>query len=281
MKRFLSFWQGIRKSGVNKPFFLFRRFGLENIKNESRLKDIDASEIICCIGFKRKSFPLHSEISDSGRRNFRHIATIFTVTTRYGELNVMDDFLMTAAASDPEGREEFCRLLLSILLKCEIGQVKVNTQKDLAACSPSQHGVRLDVEVIEGFADLDYPDGLRYIFLTPEVRSRGLLDYLHDSRDENAKTEVLQTLHHHIQKVKILPEVKDSYMYFEEKIDYERKGARLNQAVDSILLLLGKYGEIPDELRRKIEAEESLGTLNKWFQLAVQCDSIRDFENQI
>lgn len=37
------------------------------------------------------------------------------------EPNVIDDFLMNAAASDPEGGEEFCRLLLSTLLERKIG----------------------------------------------------------------------------------------------------------------------------------------------------------------
>ena len=44
------------------------------------------------------------------------------------ELNVLDDFLMSAAASDPEGGPEFCRLLLSALLERPIGQVKVSAQ---------------------------------------------------------------------------------------------------------------------------------------------------------
>ena len=33
------------------------------------------------------------------------------------ELNVIDDFLMNAAASDAEGGEEFCRRILSTLLR--------------------------------------------------------------------------------------------------------------------------------------------------------------------
>jgi len=35
------------------------------------------------------------------------------------DLNVIDDFLMNAAASDREGGEEFCRLILSTLLERE------------------------------------------------------------------------------------------------------------------------------------------------------------------
>ena len=44
------------------------------------------------------------------------------------ELNVLDDFLMSAAASDPEDGPEFCRLLLSALLERQIGKVEVSTR---------------------------------------------------------------------------------------------------------------------------------------------------------
>ena len=65
------------------------------------------------------------------------------------ELNVIDDFLMNAAASDPEGGAEFCRLLLSALLERNITAVTVNTQKVLPAYTPELHGIRMDVEVRE------------------------------------------------------------------------------------------------------------------------------------
>lgn len=65
------------------------------------------------------------------------------------ELNVLDDFLLSALAADKEEGEEFCRELLSILLQREIGQVKVITQKTIMALTPEHRGIRLDVEVNE------------------------------------------------------------------------------------------------------------------------------------
>ena len=65
------------------------------------------------------------------------------------ELNVLDDFLLSALAADEEEGEEFCRELLSILLQREIGQVKVITQKTIMALTPEHRGIRLDVEVNE------------------------------------------------------------------------------------------------------------------------------------
>ena len=65
------------------------------------------------------------------------------------ELNVLDDFLLSALAADEEVGEAFCREVLSILLQREIGQVKVITQKTIMALTPEHRGIRLDVEVNE------------------------------------------------------------------------------------------------------------------------------------
>ncbi len=65
------------------------------------------------------------------------------------ELNIMDDFLMNAVASDGENGEEFCRLILSTLLEREIGSVRVTVQRTIPPLSPSLRGIRMDVEVLE------------------------------------------------------------------------------------------------------------------------------------
>ena len=70
------------------------------------------------------------------------------------DLNVIDDFLMNVAASDQEGGEEFCRLILSTLLNRDIGEVRVNPQKFIPASMPNQRGIRMDVEVIETTAEI-------------------------------------------------------------------------------------------------------------------------------
>lgn len=71
------------------------------------------------------------------------------------ELNVLDDFLISALATDEEVGGEFCRELLSILLQKKIGKVKVISQKTIMALTPEHKGVRLDVEVNEVLADED------------------------------------------------------------------------------------------------------------------------------
>ena len=65
------------------------------------------------------------------------------------ELNVLDDFLINAIASDPEVGAPFCRTLLSVLLQKEIGQVRVIAQRSIPALSPNMRGIRMDVEVEE------------------------------------------------------------------------------------------------------------------------------------
>lgn len=284
------------------------------------------------------------------------------------ELNVIDDFLMNAAASDPEGGEEFCRLLLSTLLERRIGKVRVHTQKALPAYSPNLRGIRMDVEVLEDAEtslniydiepclyesapgtlakrnrfyqgridgryltsgekdfsqlpnlyvimilpydpfgkermvyqfrsrceeepELDYPDGLRYIYFntkgtmggSPEIR--GMLEYLQKSTEENAKGETLQMLHRHVEKVKLQPEVREEFMLLEEKIAYERKEAARtadrNRRVADILELLEDYGEIPERIRDKIESETNPDTLKRWHKLAAKAGGLQAFEEQM
>lgn len=68
---------------------------------------------------------------------------------RLEDLNILDDFLMSAVASDEEVGADFCRTLLSVLLQRQIGEVQVTAQKTLMPYTPEMHGIRMDVEVKE------------------------------------------------------------------------------------------------------------------------------------
>ena len=68
---------------------------------------------------------------------------------KFEELDVIDDFLMNALASDAEVGESFCRTLLSGLLQREIGTIRVNVQRVITPERPEYRGIRLDVEVME------------------------------------------------------------------------------------------------------------------------------------
>jgi predicted transposase/invertase (TIGR01784 family) len=65
------------------------------------------------------------------------------------ELDVLDDFLMNAVVATPGKGEEFCRILLSVLLQRKIGKIKVIGQRMLPALTPNMRGIRMDVEVQE------------------------------------------------------------------------------------------------------------------------------------
>ena len=70
-------------------------------------------------------------------------------TKKLEDLNVIDDFLMNCLASDSTVGEDFCRVLLSTLLQCEIGKVNVTVQKVVPPKDPWLKGIRLDVKVEE------------------------------------------------------------------------------------------------------------------------------------
>ena len=71
------------------------------------------------------------------------------------ELNVLDNFLASAVASDRKVGEIFCRTVLSVLLEREIGNIRVHAQRFVSALTPALRGIRMDVEVEE----LGMPDG--------------------------------------------------------------------------------------------------------------------------
>ena len=67
------------------------------------------------------------------------------------DLNLIDNFLFEALVSHPEFGEPFCRIMLSILMQREVGQVKVVSQKVYPGSDTDRHGSRLDVYVEEYF----------------------------------------------------------------------------------------------------------------------------------
>lgn len=159
--------------------------------------------------------------------------------------------------------------------------------------------------------ELDYPDGLRYIYFregnepksrlvwtlatarelhTPvsmEPNTKGtkggspaireLLDYLQKSTKENAKNETLLNLHHHIEKVKESQEVKDRFMTIGDVIEYVKDDTRK----EYIFELLKDYGEIPEKIRERIENEFNPDILKRWHKLAARCGSMEAFEKQM
>lgn len=67
----------------------------------------------------------------------------------FEELDVLDNFLINAIATDAHVGEAFCRKVLSVLLQRTVGKVKVVAQYTLPAQNPKYRGIRMDVKVEE------------------------------------------------------------------------------------------------------------------------------------
>ncbi len=65
------------------------------------------------------------------------------------DLDLLDDFLMGAVASDEEVGPTVCRKILSTILNREIGEVRITAQRTILAATPELRGIRMDVEVLE------------------------------------------------------------------------------------------------------------------------------------
>lgn len=65
------------------------------------------------------------------------------------DMDVLDNFMFNAIATDPDVAEPFFREVLSVLLEREIGKVSVHAQVFVPADNPERRGICLDVEITE------------------------------------------------------------------------------------------------------------------------------------
>ena len=223
------------------------------------------------------------------------------------DLNVLDDFMFSAAVSDEEVGKEFCRTMLSVLLQKVLGEIQITAQKTRLPCTPEMWGIRMDVEVKEPLEDtlpslnvydvephlrkekyfprhnrfyqakidsryirngernfgnlpnlfvltiteydpfgkdqmiytvsnscreepgLKYDDGLVFYYFntkgkkggTPEIRA--MLKYMMESTEKNVVNEDIRNLHRCVERVKVLPEVREEFMRFEDVIAWEKE----------------------------------------------------------
>jgi len=91
------------------------------------------------------------------------------------ELNLLDDFLMGAVASNEEIGPEFCRIVLSTFLERKIGTVKVIAQRTIPAISPELRGIRMDVEVTESQETSEELPAMNIYDIEPHIPKDGNL----------------------------------------------------------------------------------------------------------
>lgn len=89
----------------------------------------------------------------------------------FEELDIMDDFLMNAVATNEEVGIPFCRTILSVLLQRKIGKIRIVAQRTLPALTPTLRGIRMDVEIEEfgDDADVELP-GMNIYDLEPHLQ---------------------------------------------------------------------------------------------------------------
>ena len=143
---------------------------------------------------------------------------------------------------------------------------------------------------------MELVDGAVRIFLNTrgtndkEV-SKELVDFLHyiektdDESAEAANSERIRLIHECVRKIKSSEEMVVKYMQsWEEKV-YERAerqaiGKAIRKAAD-ILEVLQELGEVPDELKDRILAQQDIVVLKDWLKAAIKVSSIDEFQKMI
>ena len=106
----------------------------------------------------------------------------------FEELDIIDDFMATAAASDPVVGKAFSRTLVEALLQKELGEhIRVNIQRSIAGDTPQKRGIRMDIEVSE-YAE-DFLDAIPMNVYDVEPNKRKELDIVKHNRFYQAKID--------------------------------------------------------------------------------------------
>lgn len=86
---------------------------------------------------------------------------------RLEELNLLDDFLFQEVVTRGEEGEQFCKLLLSTILKKKIGKVKVIPQKTVLGRSEKYHGIKIDAKILRSGVDYGKLKNVVIIMILP------------------------------------------------------------------------------------------------------------------
>ena len=144
--------------------------------------------------------------------------------------------------------------------------------------------------------ELELGDGAVRIFLNTrgtndkEV-SKELVDFLHyiektdDESAEAANSERIRLIHECVRKIKSSEEMGVKYMQsWEEKVYEREEGIAIGKAIgkaEDILEVLQELGEVPDELKDRILAQQDIVVLKDWLKAAIKVSSIDEFQKMI
>ena len=108
-----------------------------------------------------------------------------------------------------------------------------------------------------------------------------LLNYIQNSINENATDKAIGKFYQYVEDLKILPEVRQNYMTFEEYVYYREHDAKMEGRLQGRLEeKLENYGEeISNALRERISSETDVEILKSWLKIAASSNSVEEFCN--
>lgn len=163
--------------------------------------------------------------------------------------------------------------------------------------------------------DVDYQDGLTFLYFytggskggSPEIKA--MLDYIHNSCQENVTTEAVKEIHSYVNEVKELSQAEGIYMTWEEYIQdiYDevreetekeitekvreetekevtkkvQEETKIKSLLQNIFFLLQEKGTVSEELKSCLEQQKDIETLEQWFRSAVRSGSVKEFEKVV
>ncbi len=197
------------------------------------------------------------------------------------EMDMIDDFLFTEIMSDKRNGIEVCRMILSCVLKREIGKIHFTPQRAVPGLSEKLHGIRMDAYVTEGDENEDDRGDFSVYDIEPDNRSSNKAELPKRSRYYGDLVDV-QLLNTGIAYEK-LPELITifilSYDPFGEDALYYEAGSIIkthpkipyNDGVRRIYLYVN--GKLPDDAD---EDDKKLGNLLRYIGCSTKANVTDD-----
>ena len=98
---------------------------------------------------------------------------------------------------------------------------------------------------------------------------------------DNYEDELVERLQSEVQKVKTSREMKGRYMLFEELMRDEFKAGKKEDRLEVSMEFLSSVGDVPEELRNKLESIQEIDTLRELSKKAAHVTSVQEFEVEV
>lgn len=95
--------------------------------------------------------------------------------------------------------------------------------------------------------------------------------------DNDFSDAYVKRLQESVHRVKHDREMGERYMLFERLLEDERKAGWIEGKAESVIEILRTIGDIPEDLRHRINDEKNLDVLQSWLLLAAKAQSVEQF----